>query len=331
MAPGGWAGLAANWAGRQGRWLAARIRVLRDVLGGTFGRMLGDHMSLVAAGCAFWATLALFPGLSALVSVYGLLLDPRRMVAHLDVLSGLLPPDVYYLIASRMRILAAHHVPALSTGLVLGALVTFWSVANGIRSVLAALNLAYRATERRGFLRVNATVLVVTLAAIVVAVLGMALLVGLPPLLHELGVPLYRRAAIHGLSLAVVLGLVLVTLVLLYRLGPSRPRHLLAQRRWHLAVPGAVLATLLWLAAAEMFSWYVRRVALYHATYGPLAAAAGVLMWFYVTAYVVLLGAELNAQLELRAHGAPRDAVADGLSRADAPAPTPVVGEHAAG
>jgi len=294
--------------------------------------MLGDHMSLVAAGCAFWATLALFPGLSTLVSVYGLLLDPRRMVAHLDVLSGLLPPDVYYLIASRLEILATHRVPALSTGLVLGALVTFWSVANGIRSVLAALCLAYRVNERRGYLHVNLMALAMTLAAISVAVLGMALLVGLPPLLRELGFSLYRRAAIHALGLVVVLAAVLASLVLLYQFGPSRPPQHATRRRWRLAVPGAVLATLLWLAAAEVFSWYVSHVAPYHATYGPLAAAAGMLMWFYFTAYVVLLGAELNAQLELRAHAAPRDAAADGLSPAGAPAPTPpVVGENAAG
>ena len=308
-------------------WWAPRLRAGRDILAGTLARMLGDHMSLVAAGCAFWATLALFPGLSTLVSVYGLLLDPRRMVAHLDVLSGLLPPDVYYLIASRVQGLATHHVPALGTGLAVGAVVTFWSAANGVRSVLAALNLAYRTTERRGFVHFNLMALVMTLAAILVAVLGMALLVGLPPLLHRLGFSLYRRAAIHVVGLAVVLVAVLASLVLLYRFGPSRP-----ERRWHLAAPGAMLATLLWLAAAEMFSWYVSHVAPYHATYGPLAAAAGALMWFYVTAYVVLLGAELNAQLELRAGAAPRDAVADAPSDAGASATTPPVAEgHAPG
>lgn len=284
-------------------WLPAAgqaVRFAAGLAGDSLRAARANHVSLFAAGVAFWATLALFPALSMLVSLYGMLFDPHAVLGQLAVLQQLLPPEVYGVIAERLRQLAAHRAPALGTGLALSALVTFWSAANGVRAILAALNLIHGEAEQRGLLRLQLVSLGLTLGAILVTATGIAALVALPAMLHLLGLSAHRQHSIGQANLALLLVSVLLALLVLYRFGPS-----CVGRRWHLAAPGAAAATLLWLGASELFSFYVRHIALYHATYGPLAAAAGVLMWFYVTAFVVLLGAELNSQIERRGHARP--------------------------
>jgi membrane protein len=177
-----------------------------------------------------------------------------------------------------------------------GALVTFWSATAGTTSMLAALNLAYDETERRSFLRFQLTGFAMTLAAILGAALALAFLVALPAVAAWLGVPRSTTAPIHDASFAVMAVYVAVTLALLYRFGPSR-----RPGRRRRILPGTVLAVVLWFVASMLFTDYVRRVASFDVTYGPLAAVAGVMLWFWVSIYAVLAGAELNSALELRA------------------------------
>jgi len=256
--------------------------------------MATDRASLVAAGCAFYATLALFPAITMLVFIYGLAFDPVTVEPQLAVVQRLLPPEAFSLIATRVHVLVAQPRATLGLGLAISIAIAFWSASAGTRAMLSALNLAFRLEERRGFFGFYAVGLLMTLGAILGAVLGIALLVFLPVAIVFLGLSAYTATLVHGASFLLLLGFVLVALVLLYRFGPSRR----ARGRWITA--GAVLATGLWLAASGALSLYVDRVAAYNATYGPLGAVVAVMMWFYVTAYVVLLGAELDAQLERR-------------------------------
>ena len=256
--------------------------------------MASDRASLVAAGCAFYATLALFPAITMLVFIYGLAFDPVTVEPQLAVVQRLLPPEAFSLIATRVHVLVAQPRATLGLGLAISIAIAFWSASAGTRAMLSALNLAFRLEERRGFFGFYAVGLLMTLGAILGAVLGIALLVFLPVAIVFLGLSAYTATLVHGASFLLLLGFVLVALVLLYRFGPSRR----ARGRWITA--GAVLATGLWLAASGALSLYVDRVAAYNATYGPLGAVVAVMMWFYVTAYVVLLGAELDAQLERR-------------------------------
>ncbi len=267
----------------------------KQVLARTLAEMISDRMSLAAAGCAFWATLALFPALSTLISVYGLAFDPATVEPQMQVLARLLPPAAFSLIGARIHQLVSQPSGTLTFSLVLSFLIALYSATTGTKSILAALNLAYEETESRGILRYQLTALGMTLCAVLAAVVGIGVLVLLPLALSILELPGNQKVLAQLASLAVLLVFVVLALSLLYRFGPSRSRA-----AWRWVTPGSLVATLMWLLASAAFSYYVGNWASYDATYGPLGAVAGVMMWFWVTVYAVLLGAELNSELELQ-------------------------------
>ena len=271
------------WAG----WKAVLRRTLIE--------MLTDRVALVAAGCAFYATLALFPAMSMLISIYGMLFDPVTVEPQLEVLRGLVPPSAFTLISERVHMLVSRPSGSLGWSLLLSTGITLWSSATGTKSIITALNIAYEEKERRSVLRFQITAFTITLLGILGAVIGLALLVGLPAVLTNLGFASHQKVLIRLASLALLVLAVLTGLSLLYRYGPCRERP-----RWQWVTPGSVAATLLWVAVSALFSLYVGQFASYDATYGSLGTVAGVMMWFYVSAYAVLLGAELNAELELQ-------------------------------
>jgi membrane protein len=267
----------------------------KRVINRTVREVITDRISLCAAGCAFYATLALFPAISMLVSIYGLVFDPQTVGPQLAVLRDLLPPSAYQLIADRVQMLVSKPPGTLTFSLLISIGIALWSSATGTKSILGALNLAYEERETRSFMRFQLTALGMTLGGIVAAVIGLASLVLLPALIGFFGISTYGAAIARVGSLAALVVFVLLALSLLYRFGPSR-----RAASWHWVTPGSAVATLLWLIASTLFSYYVGHLASYDATYGPLGAVVGVMMWFYVSALVVLVGAELNAELELQ-------------------------------
>lgn len=265
----------------------------RGVLRATLCASVSDRVALAAAGCAFFATLALFPAMSMLISVYGLVFNPRGVEMQALWLHDLLPPAAYWLIADRLHHLVIQPPMRLGFGLGLSVLLTLWTASVGMRSMLAALTIAYGGEERRGFLRFQAMSLAMTVIAILGAALAIAILVGMPALFRFVTPWAWRMRLVHLASLVVLLGYAGLSLALLYRFGPARPRP---PRHW--ITPGSSLALSLWLLASGLLSFYVGHIATFGATYGPLGAVAAVMLWFFVGAYAVLLGAELNAQLE---------------------------------
>ena len=277
-------------------WLAAAHR--------TAGAMRSDRVALAAAGCAFWGTLALFPALSMLVLIYGLVFDPRTVLPQLELLRGVIPDAAHLLISRSLHLLLAKRHTHLGLGIALSTLVTLWGAATGARALLGALNLAYSTRERRGFLRFHITALVLTLGGLVVVAGAIAVVVLLPTglsLAHRLGLGTHATQ----LRVARLIGHVTMLLAapsllaLLYRHGPARPRV-----GWVWAVPGALIAATIWFAASLLFSFYLGGIARRDLTYGPLGAVAGLMLWLWVTNYAVLLGAELNAALERQAREA---------------------------
>ena len=265
------------------------------ILRATLRRMVGDQVGLVAAGCAFYATLALFPAITMLIFIYGLAFDPGTVEPQLRLMEELLPPDAYSLIAGRVHVLVTQPRGTLGLGLGISLSIALWSASAGTRAMLAALNLAFDVGEdRRGLIAFHATALLMTLCAILGASLGIALLVFLPAALAALGVEAHTAWLARWLGLGLLLTYVMLALALLYRYGPAR------RTRGPWLSAGALLATVLWLAASAALSLYAERVAAYDATYGPLGAVVAIMMWFYVTAYVVMLGAELDAQIDRR-------------------------------
>jgi membrane protein len=263
------------------------------VVGRTLRASTTDRASLAAAGCAFYATLALFPGISMLISVCGMVVDPQTAESQLSTLSGLLPPPAFSLIEDRVHQLVDQSSGTLSLHLLISFLLAFWSSSAGSKSVLSAINVAYDVTEQRPFVQFQAIGLAMTLIAVLCALLAIGVLLLLAPAINFLGLASQGGGLIHAAGMAMLIGFFFAAIALLYRFGPSRPAPPHPR-----IIAGAMLATVLWLIASELLSVYVSRIGSFGATYGSLGAAVGVMLWFYISAYAVLLGAELNAQLE---------------------------------
>jgi membrane protein len=252
-----------------------------------------DHMSLAAAGCAFYATLSLFPAISMLISTYGLLFDTASVLPQLEGLRELLPAPAFGLIEARVMQLVAQPRGHLTLGLGIAFLVSFWSSASASKALLSAMNVAYDTTERRPFLSFQLIGLAMTLSAVICVMLAVSALVVLPRLIQFSGLSAFSAALVQLASFAIMVGFYAVGLGLLYAHGPSRAAPPGAQ-----VLPGTGLATLLWLLSSYVLSLYVGKLANFDATYGSIGAVVGIMLWFYVSAYAALLGAELNAQLE---------------------------------
>jgi membrane protein len=266
-----------------------------QVIVGAMREAVTDRVSLAAAGCGFYATMALFPAISVLISVYGLAFNVQSVEQQLALLRELLPPPAFALISERVHELVNQPNDTLSISLLISLVVAFWSASAGTKSVLSALNVAFDTVERRGIVGFQLTALAMTLCAVAAAVLAIAVLVFLPTVIWFIGLSDYSAALINIFSMVLLVVLVGGSIALLYRYGPSRER--LRERQ---IFPGAILATLLWLIASEGLSYYVARIARFSVTYGPLGAVVAIMLWFYLTAYAVLLGAEVNSQLEHR-------------------------------
>lgn len=273
----------------QGGWWAVLKRVWNES-----GQ---DNLSLVAAGCAFYTLLALFPGLSVAISIYGLVFDPTTVEPQLETLRPLLPAAAYDMVAQRVHDLVTAPPAALGWGLVLSILLALWSATAGIKALIGALNVVYEEEEKRGILKYNLLAILLTLGAIVGTLVALAVMVGVPAVLNFfsgwLG-PL-GKLLVTGVSWLLLAGFIILALAVIYRWAPSRN-----EPKWRWVTPGSLLATVLLLVASGLFSVYVANFAGYDATYGSLGAVVAAMMWFFIAAYVVLLGAEFNAELELQ-------------------------------
>jgi membrane protein len=253
--------------------------------------ILSQRISLVAAGCAFYATLALFPAITTLISLYGLVFNPHTVQPQLAYLRRLMPPEAYGLISDRIQALVSQPAKGLGFGLFISVLITLWSASAGTKSILNALTIAYRQRDNRGIIEFQLIAMGMTLLAILGACLAIAVLVLLPVLLAFVGFGDYTRILASIGGFAGMVAFVVIALGLLYRYGPAGEGRIFF-------APGAGVATFMWLLGSWIFGLYVGRFAAYDATYGPLATLIGLMMWFYLTAYAVLLGAELNAALD---------------------------------
>jgi membrane protein len=250
-----------------------------------------QRVSLVAAGCAFYATLALFPAITMLISLYGLVFNPDTVQPQLQYLQQFMPPAAFSLISDRIEAVVAQPAKGLGISFLISLLISLWSASTGTKSVLNALNLAYDAEETRGMIRFQAVALGMTLIAILGAAMAIGVLVFIPIAISFLGIGFYTKVIVAMLSFAAMIAFVVIALGLLYRFGPAGGGRVFY-------APGAALATAVWLIGSWAFGLYVGKFAAYNATYGPLATLIGLMMWFYLTAYIVLLGAEVNAALD---------------------------------
>jgi membrane protein len=253
-----------------------------------------DNVSLLSAGVAFYAMLSLFPGLIALISIYGLVAEPRTARAQVQKLADVMPRQARQTLTGQLEALTQSAGRGLSLGAVLGILAALLAASAGMRAMIAGLNVAYDCVETRRFVRLRTLALLLTLGAILTMAVAIGIVVVLPVVTDALG-PV-GRVVLAVVRWPVLAGLMLLGLAMLYRHAPDRDGARFRWLSW-----GSLLATALWLAGSALFSLYVNSFATYNRTYGVLGAVIVLLIWLFLTSFVVLLGAELNRELELGA------------------------------
>ena len=252
-----------------------------------------DRILLIAAGTTFYLLLALFPALAAFVSLYGFVADPKTIAEHIAFLGGVLPSGGLEIINSQLKALASQDTDALSIGFLLGLAIALWTANSGIKSIFDGMNVAYGEHEKRGIIRLNLVSFAFTLGALFIGI-GLIISVGIvPAALAFLRLGQWTETLISVLRWPCLLLMVGVGMATLYRFGPSRKK---AQWRW--LSWGASIATVVWLISSWGFSYYLQNFADYNATYGTLGAMIGFMMWTWISVIILLVGAELNAELE---------------------------------
>jgi membrane protein len=276
----------------------------KDIFWRTYQELNEDRLLAVAAGVVFYGLLALFPGITALVSVYGLFAKASTINEHLSLLAGFFPGGAMDIIQEQVNRLVSKGDAKLSLGFIFGLGVAIWSANAGMKAVIDALNVVYAEKEKRGFIKLNLVSLAFTLCGIAAALLALGAVVVLPLVLSYIGLGAVTEIVVRVLRWPVLLMLIIIGLAVLYRYAPSR-----REPRWQWVSVGSVFAAVAWLISSGLISWYLSNFANYDATYGSLGAAIGLVMWMWISCIVILFGAELNSEVE---HQTARDSTVHG-------------------
>lgn len=296
---------------RPWKLLASRWRSVARRL---WDEMGNDNLWVVAAGVAFYALLAIIPAIAALFSIYGLVSEPAEVERQLREFDAILPAEVVDILTAEFSRNASRSSGDLSLRLVGSFLITLWSANRGMKALIAAVLIAYD-QEERGFLAQNALALLFTLGAIVAVCVALGLLVALPSVMDFVGLGRGTQLTVTLLRWPLLFVSLLLGLGTLYTRAPRRELP-----RWRWSSPGAVIATVLWLGGSWLFSIYVTRYGNYSEVYGSLGAVVTLLLWFFVSAYVIALGAELNAIIEAKGLPGPQPPRRSGTEPAQASA-----------
>jgi len=265
----------------------------KDILWRVYEEFGKDRVTSVAAGVTYYTLLAIFPAIAALVSIYGLFADPGTIQNHLTALSGVMPSGALDIVREQVTRIASKGGGTLGLSFVIGLAISLWSANAGMKALFDALNIVYDEDEKRSFIALNVQSLGFTLGAITFLLLSVAGIVVLPILLKFIGLGQSTEWLLSLARWPILLVVVVLALAVLYRYGPSRDKA-----TWKWVTPGGITAAVLWLAVSMLFSWYVSNFGSYNETYGSLGAVIGFMTWIWLSAIVVLVGAEINAEVE---------------------------------
>jgi len=252
-----------------------------------------DRVLLVAAGATFYLLLALFPALAAFVSLYGFVADPRTVADHVAYLGSLLPSAGLDLIRQQLQALAKQNTGALGTGFFIGLAIALWSANSGMKALFDAMNIAYEEREKRSFLKLNLMSITFTIGALIIGILLFLTVSVVPALLTYFYLDAWKETLIAAARWPILLVAIVTGISLLYRFGPSRQKA-----KWRWLSWGALIATVVWIAASWMFSFYLQHFANYNVTYGSLGAVVGLMMWTWISVIILISGAAINAEME---------------------------------
>jgi membrane protein len=265
----------------------------KDIAVRTYHEIEDDRLLALAAGVVFYSLVALFPAIAAGVSSYALFAEPGTISKHLSLVSDIVPASVLDVLRDEIARIASKSDGRLTFGFLIGLGVALWSANAGMKSIFDALNIIYDEAEKRGFIKLTAISLLFTFCAIAGALMAVSAVVVFPLLLAGFGLSSFDAPIVALLRWPALFVLLILGLAILYRFGPSR-----RPAKWRWISVGSIFAALTWLAASSLFSWYLANFANYNATYGALGAVVGLMMWMWLSTIVVLVGAELNSEIE---------------------------------
>lgn len=268
-------------------------RGMKDVFWRLYAAITEDRVMLIAAGVTYYLLLALFPAMAALVSIYGFVASPVDIAERIVFLSTIMPADALNIFLDQLKSLASQDSSTLSIGLVAGLGIALWSANNGMKALFEAMNVAYQETEQRSFVRLNAISLLFTFGTMILVIILIVAMGVIPAMLAFLRLDAWAETIISVMRWPLMVLFVAGGIAILYRFGPSREP---AKVRW--LTWGTVFATVFWLAASIGVSFYLSNFADYNATYGTLGAMIGFMVWTWVSVIIVIIGAEINAELE---------------------------------
>ncbi|NRP21545.1 hypothetical protein LPJGGPFB_04804 [Ensifer adhaerens] len=292
-------------------------RGLRDVFWRVVNEIKEDRIAFVAAAVTFYLVLALFPALAALVSLYGLVADAGMISEHLEDLAVILPPGAFEIFADQLQALIVRRDATLGFALVVGLAIAFWSTRNGVLAIFEAMNVAYEEKEKRGFFKLNCVALGFSVCAVFAAVFMIGVVAWIPTFLQSVWLDPWKESLVLVARWPTLLLVSFIAIISIYRFGPSRHPAKLRWLTW-----GAAIATVGWAMMTLGFSWYLENYANYDATYGALGSLVGFLMWIWLSVIILVVGAEVNAELEHQTArdtttGAPRPMGERGAQMAD--------------
>lgn len=265
----------------------------RDILLRTWANIGRHRVLAIAAGITFYGVLAIFPGIAAALAFYGFFADPQSAQELFDQLSAVLPSGGQDVLRDQVTRIAAQPAGRLGFTFLLGILTSLWTASSGVRAVIDALNIVYGEDEKRGLIKLYAFSMVATIAVIIFFLLVSLALIALPVALDYLGVAGFSKLLLNLLRWPFLFCIGAIALAVIYRFGPSR--H---QARWRWISWGSAGSIIVWIAASLLFSWYTENFGSYNATYGSLGAVIGFMTWIWISAIVLLSGAEINAEME---------------------------------
>ena len=290
---------AASWASGAGSGASTPAQIPPrgwwSVLKRTAIGFNDDRLMTEAAGVTFYSLLALFPALATMVSLFGLVADPAAVNDQLRQLTGVIPSGGLDLISDEVKSLTANGQQALGLGVLIGVLTSLWTANQGMKALFDALNVVYHEKEKRGYVRRTLVSLSFTLGGIVFVLVTIAAVIVVPIVLNFFGFGSWTANVIAAARWPGLMVLMALLLAFVYRYGPSRERA-----KWHWVSWGSAFSAITWLLASGAFSYYVANFGSYNKTYGSLGAAIGFMTWIWISAIIVLLGGELNSELELQ-------------------------------
>lgn len=257
------------------------------------GRVSDDRITLIAAGVAFYGLLSLFPAITAMMAVAGLVFDASAVTDELQSVAQLMPENAAAIVMDQARGVAGSHEKGLGLAAILGFALAIWSASRGVGSLMQGINVAFDKRESRGFIRQTLAQLMLTVVLVLGVAMGFAATIVIPTAMQFIPLGDTEERIIDAARWSAMLGLSVVGVMILYRYAPDRDRA-----RWRWLVPGAVLSTVLWVIGCAGFSLYVENFGNYQQTFGTLTGVVVLLLWLWLSATVLLVGAELNAALD---------------------------------